>query len=217
LAAVESGFSGFEEEPWAKMISQQRGDRHYTFVVSFENVTRDRVRFLSFLEDVEASSELAGGTIGAETAIVDNGLRRKIEAAFGNAAEEDIEDGMDSRFSQELSGLINEHGVAAVAVAEGLIAEGKINALVAAEALQWLGRIHHPQSLAYRLEVLKRALSSTFVQVRAGAAFGLAYLDNPEALPSLRQAIERERCAELRKDMMVVLEQLEESRECPSC
>ena len=136
-------------------------------------------------------------------------VMREIEALFAAARDEDFEDGMESRFSKGLVSMIRTHGNAATEAITSIIVQENANSEVVYEAMRWLGHIDDPPTYEERLCLLQRGLYYSLVRVRDGAALGLASLDDPHAIPSLKQAIEREQCGELRADMMQVLAQLE--------
>jgi HEAT repeat protein len=60
--------------------------------------------------------------------------------------------------------------------------------------------------------LLESSIFRSSARVRDGAALGLAFLDDPHAIPYLKRAIENEKYSELREDMQMVLAQLERSR-----
>ncbi|MGB0383434.1 MAG: HEAT repeat domain-containing protein [Ardenticatenaceae bacterium] len=138
-------------------------------------------------------------------------LSKRIRALFAAAKEEVFEDGYESQFSRQLISLVERYGEQAIEPIIRLIVNEQVNPEVAAEALRWLGEIEEPLSRSSRRWLLERTLYSSSSRVRDGAILGLASLDDPHAIPYLRQAIEQESCPELREDMEQVLEQLLES------
>lgn len=84
---------------------------------------------------------------------------------------------------------------------------------VVAEALRWLGHIEHASSYRFRFWLLEKSLSHSSVLVRDGAVLGLSFLDDPAAIPSLEQALDREPSAALRADMQQVLAQLQHTKQ----
>jgi len=139
-----------------------------------------------------------------------------IKALFEAATQYVFQDGMDNEFSKELTRLVRQYGNAAIDVMAYLTLSEKVNVEVLSEALRSLGEIHHPQSRSYRLWLLGMGLRSSSYWVRDGASLGLASLDDPLAIPRLRQAIQQEQIKELRESMGKVLNQLERTRLCPS-
>jgi hypothetical protein len=141
-------------------------------------------------------------------------LVRRIALAFSMASEERFEDGVESAFSGMLVSMLQTYGSAAVAALESVIKSEETNAEVAAEALHWLGMISHPDSRRYRLWVLQESLRSASARIRDAASLGLAALDDPAAIPSLLDAVQREQYSELRQNLQLVLDQLEQTRRC---
>ena len=138
-------------------------------------------------------------------------LTEKIEAAFAAAEEENFEDGVDTTFSEDLVRAVETYGDAAVKVMDEVMTRNSTNALIVSEALQWLGRVDHPQSADSRFSILVRALSSPSIQIRAGAVYGISYMEETRAIPDLAKAIDSEECSHLREDMRTVLGQLEDA------
>ncbi len=77
------------------------------------------------------------------------------------------------------------------------------------ELLQFLGELNHPATKQYRYWLLKRMLKSGSHWKRDGASLGLDLMDDPEALISIKQAIEMEQIQALRLSMEKVLARLE--------
>ncbi|HEY9669794.1 MAG TPA: HEAT repeat domain-containing protein [Coleofasciculaceae cyanobacterium] len=153
-------------------------------------------------------------SLGASTELHEtlNSLYSKIEAIFWAAKGEFFEDGMESELSRQLNSVVKEYSNEAIEAITCLIVYEKVNPEVAGEALRWLGRIEHPETYEYRRWLLERSLTLNSTRVRDGAILGLASMDDKHAIPYLKQAIEREQCAELKVDMEQVLEQLESLR-----
>jgi HEAT repeat protein len=141
-------------------------------------------------------------------------LDQQIIALFEAAREQNFEDGMESEFSKELIDVVKMHRVEAIEALASLLIEEKVNLEVASEALRWLGHMDHPASYRHRLWLLERSLRCSSPRVRDGATLGLAFLDDPQAIPYLKQAIQREQVYELRADMEQALAQLESTHRC---
>jgi HEAT repeats len=139
---------------------------------------------------------------------------REITDVFERAREEAFEDGVDSNFDKSLSTIITKYSHAAVDVIRTFLFVRSVSTEVSAEALRLIGRIAHPQTHSHRLILLEEALSHSQVRIRDGAVLGLAYLDNPSAIPHLKRAIQVERNEVLREDMRQVLMQLEDTLRC---
>ncbi len=139
---------------------------------------------------------------------------RNIEFLFRTAIEEEFEDGVETEFSRRLVALVSNFGNAAVEFVHYLVGNNKVNAGVASEAFRWLGRMEHVPTHGWRRWVLQEGLTSSSIRVRDGAVLGLASMDDPETIPYIEDAIEREKCCGLREDMQQVLAQLEETGRC---
>jgi hypothetical protein len=139
-------------------------------------------------------------------------VEQRIRALFQSAKEDIFEDGIENNFLQGLTSLLNEYGDDAIAALSHHILHASPNEETVSEALRWLGRLSHPTSHDMRLMLLEGCLSENSARVRDAASVGLATLNDPHAIPYLKQAIEREEYAELREDMEQVLDQLEGTR-----
>jgi len=137
------------------------------------------------------------------------GIEREIGALFRAAKEEFFEDSIESDFSKKLGLLIRKYADIAVAVLVPVILTEQVNEEIAHEALRILGRLEHPQTHLDRRALLERSLYCLSPWIRDGAALGLATLKDPHAIRYLKQAIDRERIEELRKDVETILAELE--------
>ncbi|MCX5826295.1 MAG: HEAT repeat domain-containing protein [Deltaproteobacteria bacterium] len=149
----------------------------------------------------------------AESATVKKKQEKEFEseiwALFEAANDEIFEDGIESRFSKDLIKLIITFGNDAVTFITDSIISGHANPEVASEALRWIGRMNHPQSYSNRLWLLESCLNCASSKMRDGAILGLASMDNPNAIPYIKNAMEREYLVELKQDMQQVIDQLE--------
>lgn len=134
------------------------------------------------------------------------------------AREEVFEDGRDSKLTRWLDSLLADYDYNAIAVLSVCLFHDGISNGVVSEVLRWIGRLNHPSSHRERLWLLMRCLSHFSVQVRDSACLGLASLDDPAAIPAIREAIAREGSSELGEDMKQVLSELESTHEGgPKC
>ena len=136
-------------------------------------------------------------------------LSTELETLFASGKDCLFEDGVGTEFSRELSYLVWRYGETAVDLIADLIVNEKIDAEVASEALRWLGRVDHAPTCQRRLWLLEKALFSSSPKIRDGAGLGIASMDDPHAIPYIKQAIEKESIQDLRQDLEQVLEQLE--------
>lgn len=132
-----------------------------------------------------------------------------IEALFSRAREEIFRDGFESAFSRGLVGAVGKYGNVALKAIDRLIWAEQTDVEVASEALRCLGQIRSKQTHNNRLRLLEKSLCHPSAWARDGAGLGLAWMDDPHAIPFLKEAIQREHCIELQRDLTQVLEQLE--------
>lgn len=135
-------------------------------------------------------------------------LDRKVERIFRAAEDLHFEDGMDSPFSRDLVTLVTSQGRSAYELLTYWIVLEKASPEVATEALRWLGAMEDEPSYHFRRWLLERSLRLSSPTVRDGAGLGLAAMDDPHAIPHLREAIAPETCQELRELLEQVLTQL---------
>jgi hypothetical protein len=138
-------------------------------------------------------------------------VENMIDSIFAAADDQAFEDEMESTFSRELVSAIEKYGDLAMSEVNYLITYGKVNSEVAGEALRWLARVNNPSTHGWRLWLLEKSLSSKSPVVRDSAALGLLSMCDANAIPHIREAIERETIAELRDDLQGALRELEVS------
>jgi hypothetical protein len=146
---------------------------------------------------------------------IQENLEEEVIQLFSNALETTFEDGMESDLSRNLYRLLIKDSDRVLDALIGLILYDRFNEEVSSEALRWLGRYNHYSSYDRRRWLLERCLHSYSPRIRDAASLGLASMDDPHAIPFLREAIGREPYPELREDMNQVLNQLENTLTCP--
>ena len=137
-----------------------------------------------------------------------------VEAAFRAACHEAFEDGTESEFSRHLASLVKGHGDWALDAVRRLITSRPIDVEVVSEALRALGEMQDGRTYRRRLRLLLQCLHSPSLWIRDGATIGLAWMDDPTTIPSLRQAAEREQVEEIRRNIEAIIAQLEATRLC---
>lgn len=140
-------------------------------------------------------------------------LSDRIMAILFAAKEELFEDGRDSNLTRALDRLLADSDYNAIAVLSVCLFHDGISNDVLSEVLRWIGRLNHSSSHRERLWLLTQCLSHSSVQVRDSACLGLASLDDPAAIPAIRQAIAKEGSYELREDIKQVLSELQSTQE----
>jgi len=131
---------------------------------------------------------------------------------LSDAEHEELEIGIQSTFSRQLLTLFAEHGANAVEALGEVLRDKLASDTVMVMLLRQLGRIRQESSRPMRRKLLSDLLRARSVQVRHAAATGLAELDDPEAIPALELARNRERHEQPREHFELVLEQLRETR-----
>ena len=116
----------------------------------------------------------------------------KIHELFRNVDEEVFKDGMTSKFSTALCGIISEYGIVAIKQLEKMTLERDAPVDIAEEVLRQVGHIKDTVTHDARLSLLERALESPDIRIRDGAAIGIDYMGDPRAVPSLERALEHE-------------------------
>ena len=136
-------------------------------------------------------------------------VEHAVERVFEAARDEYFEDGMESAFSRQLLSLVETYCEQMKEELAYWLVREKASPYVASEASRWLGQVDHAPSYRYRRWLLERCLRASSAIVRDGAGLGLAAMDDAHTIPSLRQAVQRESCEELRVNLQQVLDQLE--------
>ncbi len=140
-------------------------------------------------------------------------LLGRLNAAFVEAVDEVFADGMESAFSRKLRWIIRTHGDVAIHAIDRVMEFEQVNVEVAGEVLRQVGSIADPQTRHSRLILLLRKLESTDPRIRDAASIGIAAMDNPVASESIRAAVERERSTVLKRNLQLVLDQLQATQQ----
>lgn len=133
----------------------------------------------------------------------------ELEIIFGRAKEEKFEDGITSKFSTELNNYVLKNGKIGIEQLKNLINENKINFALVAEALKELGDIEDPITYEFRFKILLDGLSSSSHLVRDASALGLGKLEDPKAIPYLKDAAINEKNKNFRNNLELIIEDLQ--------
>ena len=128
------------------------------------------------------------------------------------AADEVFSDGMESPFSRRLVATFETFGEVSIRAIARLIDSGSANAEVVGELLRQLGSIEDHFTHYSRLTILVNSLQDHDPRIRDAASLGIAALDNPIAIGAVRNALERESSPYLQRNLMLVLDQLQETK-----
>ena len=139
-------------------------------------------------------------------------LEQQIFSLFHAASDGISDDELFKAFSDKLSTLVILYGDAAVETMAPFIIGDKANAEIASAALNCLSHIEGRIAYNYRMWVIERSLQSRSSWIRDAAALGLESMDDPSAIPYIREAHSREQNSELRRYLQSVLEYLQRKR-----
>lgn len=138
-------------------------------------------------------------------------IRQSLQHVLGLGKDIHFVDGMESPFSQGLIRLIQQYGNSVVEELGEMIFAEEINSAIAGEALRWVGQMQDTRTYTLRKWLLERCLLLDSIYVKDGAILGLASLDDPRSITSLKYAIEHETNQMLKEDMLQVLDQLQDT------
>ena len=182
-------------------------NQRLTETTTLDAVISSTKRKHSLMDALLGAEEFRSSSTGA---IETSDLQKEISELFAYGRQQDFEDGVYSKFSRQLVELIKSlQSTALLGVVASLIIHEKVNPVVAAEALKWIGNLEHPNTYYYRLWLLERSLLNSSSRVRDGAAIGLASMDDPHSIEPLKDAVKREKYAELRLELERVISQLD--------
>lgn len=139
----------------------------------------------------------------------DHPLIKQMESYVREACNERFVDGMDSKFGNRVRQSIAHHGSAAVAAWERVMLHTGNRNETGEELLRVLGLMQHAPSHDGRLRLLTVSLKHRDPRLRDAAGLGLSFLDDPSALPALREAHSSESERWLRDGIGLVIAQLE--------
>lgn len=123
-----------------------------------------------------------------------------------------FEDEQIRSFSQGLSSLLNKFGDATITELAPFIIGEKASAESAAETLKCLSRYESRVAYNYRIWIMERALQSPSSWIRDAAGLALESMDDPTAIPYLKEAISKESNAGLCQYLQMVVEYLSRKR-----
>ena len=179
----------------------------------------DSERYLAVEQGTLTTSELqifaeSATDVKSSQQILQANLLAYLRSAFVNATDEVFEDGNESAFSRALIAVIHTYGQMAIRALEQIMQYEQINIEVMAEAVQQFGSIVDRNSHESRLTILVTYLRSSDARLRDAASIGLSDMDDPNAIQAVLDAIMVESSHSLRRNLQLVLNQLEETQQC---
>lgn len=130
-------------------------------------------------------------------------------AMFVGARDEIFDLGMDSRFSMELTKLVEWMPFAAIEALDRVLESPGWDIEVTTEAIRQIGLIEQPGTKKLRLKLLLKYLSHKSIRVRDAACLGIDALEDRSAILGLRSALQSESSDSLKETISQVIEQLE--------
>jgi hypothetical protein len=141
-----------------------------------------------------------------------NEVEHEFQYIFNKEYDDIFEDGMDNELFKSVRFLIYQFGIRAINAIIRLIIYMLIPPKYAAEVLRAVSSINKDFLYNERLWLLERCLKNSSSKVRDAAAVGLATLEDSTSIPYLEDAIQSERNIDLRNDLQLVRDLLEQFR-----
>lgn len=139
-------------------------------------------------------------------------LSEQITDLYTSANDGLFEDEQIRNFSETLSVLVNTFGDAVIEELAPYIIGEKASAESAAETLKCLSHHENRVAYTYRMWITERALQSPSSWIRDAAASALESMDDPSAIPYLREALSKESNAGLRQYLQSAIGYLSRKR-----
>lgn len=146
-------------------------------------------------------------------------MRSKIEMLFRTANQsEDLEEDRENGVTIGLAKIVETYEIEAISDIGTYMLEEKAAHEGAAEVLRELGKLEHQRTHGPRRRLLERILvESSSIVVRDGANLGLAFMDDPTAIPTLKSVIDTIESPLFRKALQQTVSQLESTEKCHAC
>lgn len=139
-------------------------------------------------------------------------LSEQIADLYNLANDGLVEDEQIRNFSETLLTLLRTFGDATIIEITPYIIGGAASAESAAETLKCLSHYESLVAYIYRIWIMERALQSPSSWIRDAAASALESMDDPTAIPYLREALSKESNVGLRQYLQTVIEYLSRKR-----
>jgi len=139
-------------------------------------------------------------------------LSEQIVDLYNLANDGLFEDEQIRNFWEKLLALVGTFGDATITEIAPYIIGEKASAESAAETLKCLSHYESLVAYTYRIWIMERALQSPSSWIRDAAASALESMDDPTAIPYLREALSKESNAGLCQYLQTVIEYLSRKR-----
>ena len=138
-------------------------------------------------------------------------LDEEVEAIVSLAAEEFIEDGMDSDTEVELGRFVGSYSAVGVRHLAKYLSSQYLKTRTVADIIRVLGRLEHEESHDDRFWIVAHFLLSETPLARDASAVALEDLGDPRAISKLEEAVEAESVPELRDDLQIALREIKKN------
>ena len=149
-----------------------------------------------------------------EEDLIRDDLSRTIRIIFDAGKNEQFEDGMRSDFSKAIERLIKNYQDNAVAALAEFLASNKIDSDLLCETLRTIGKFNDDKTALIRFQILISFLSHASPFIRDCAGLALYDIESPNAIPYIKQAVDKEPYQSLKRDFEKIIDALEELNKC---
>lgn len=186
-------------------------------IIDFEAARRARASSAATAERLAALPLGLNASTGASTSPIDEEVARQgasteaeldLTRLVHSIEEQAFEDGVENDLSRGVERLIKRYGTATIDALSRLYFSGVVSPAILSEGLLWLGQIEDDESYESRFCFLVYCLRDDEPAVRSSAALGLAFLEDPRAVPYLRREARVERIDLLRSRLEKVADEL---------
>lgn len=136
-------------------------------------------------------------------------INGQFRQAISEAKGEQFFDGIASPLAEATRDIVTVNGPIAVEALQQVLNIQHDELAGIEEILRQIGLLQDESTHQSRLRLLADILASPQEQIRDAAMLGLSFLEDKAALPYLRQALQRESAPWLKKNLEMVIEQLE--------
>jgi len=172
----------------------------------------ERIESTTSGSDANSELLLQATNTSTEQLPVPGHLEELVAELFLMANEGLYEDDQIRKFSDKLSLLVQTYGDATITSLAPYVIGERASTEPAAVTLRCLSHLENRVSYNFRLWLMERALQSSSSWIRDAAALALESMDDPTAIPYLREAFDKESNPELRQYLHSVLEFLGRKR-----
>ena len=158
--------------------------------------------YLNKLNDIDASTDLT------ENIAPDFHLDVLFARCFREAQNIQFEDGYENDFSTTIIQLFYMYGNRLFDKILDTISNKSVNTKIINELLKTIGRIEQPSTHKLRKWILVKSLLIVHNFVKDGAILGLSFLDDPQSIPSILNAIKVEKNEFIVEDLIQLHHQL---------